>query len=181
MNLFDYLDSGKKYLLEDEKEDFIQVVANTFLGDVVRSQPEGIKPIMDHEVKRRQLLYFLYGAIDCALLDFGRNKLFDSKNAEGLLKENNLIWDYFQEELGYRIEEVMNIVIVCSDVQNPNEILGFDRNAMHNLVVNGGNALNDWIEQVRHWISISKDKEEEEYYKNSASAGGLLGLLAQDY
>ena len=180
MNLFDYLDSGKKYLLEDEKKDFIKVVANTFLDDL-RSIPGGIEQIMNHEVKRRQLLYYLYGAIDRALLDFGRNKLFDSKNTEGLLKENNLIWDYFQEELGYRIEEVMNIVIVCSDVQNPNEILGFDRNAMHNLVVNGGNALNDWIEQVRHWISISKDKEEEEYYKNSASAGGLLGLLAQDY
>ena len=136
---------------------------------------------MDHEVKRRQLLYFLYGAIDCALLDFGRNKLFDSKNDEGLIKENNLIWDYFQEELGYKIEEVINIPIVCSDFTSPNEILGFDRNDMLNLVTFGGNSLNEHIEQVRQWISISKNQEEEEYYKNSGASGVILGLLSQDY
>ena len=134
MNLFDYLDSGKISLLEDEKKDFIKVVANTFLDDL-RSIPGGIEQIMNHEVKRRQLLYYLYGAIDRALLDFGRNKLFDSKNAEGLLKENNLltrIWlefhdamelDVFEPELKQVVKLIDSLDTKIPDVHNTGTVV----------------------------------------------------------
>ena len=181
-NLFDYLDSGKKNLTDNEKRDFIRVVANTYIESTIRSQPEGIKPIMSHEVKRRQLLYFLYGALDYALSNFGRNELFDSQteNSNLLINENNLIWEYFQEDLEYKIEECLNIPIVCSQSTYPNEKLGFDRDAMLNLVVKGGNDLKSFIEQTREWIASANNDQEIEFYRNSSNNGSILALLYQD-
>ena len=182
MNVFDYLDSNEKNLSDDKKKLFIKETAEHFLGGV-RHFPDGLETMMNHEIKRRQLLFFLYGAIDCALADFGREKIFGDNDTEAMAKENNLIWDYFQENLGYRIEEVLDILIVCSDSRSPNdnEILGYDRNQILNLVTYGGQSFLDSIKQVREWVKISENKEEEDYYKNSGSHGQLLALLHEDY
>ena len=179
MNVFDYLDSNKKSLSDDEKKDFIKIVADKYLSGV-RHFDGGIETIMNHEIKRRQLLFFLYGVIDSALQFFERKQLNKLANRDKIIKENEMIHKYFVENLGYKIEEVLDTAIVCSEISFPDEKLGYRREDMFNLVIGGGKSFVDYVEKIREWINSTEDEDEKEYYKNSDASGALLGLLHND-
>ena len=143
MGLFDFLNKNK---FEKILKKTINDSALIFLLPL-KMHPNGMDKMMQDPIKRRKMLFFLFGAIDCGL-----KKVSGQKLDGGLIKKekdlstHQLIFDYFTDTIGYDITEVMDIPIVLSNTPNKNNLLSYNPKEMFDLVVEGGNSFLNYFD-----------------------------------